>query len=585
MITLSRHLGEFSEHLISIPEFLDERLTESLLGFQGYLHHRAERIAAHLQYSFMGKLTIFQYIEQVMKEMLRHVSSIGAALSKFVRNGVTAIQNAQMKSQDRLQNMSTVATFLSAVTASAMTYDMSQEHLKTVAMGLWISSLILSITSAINAQLAMHLVASICLDHTPLLCLIGSVIAFSAGLVVFTFAAKLALPVKIWVGIMTGVTSLVLIAAIIWELVEWWRQDYGAAEENPGDSEPLLGTPVPQHPWIPWKSTKKLGAEARDRLWAGTLTVAVTLRQSWRRLITGPSKTDQSGLDGHGHNLEDVHTSMEGSGRNDSTGQNLVSTTFLTPDSFDESHKSDPSDRTPASPNRSKFQNAAHALAKDEKLREIVSALSQEGHCVSRRDELKHLRPVRRLRIFHAAGEDIHFSPDGTRLAVSGVDESLAIWEVGKYHEKLQTIPCPVGRFAWSPDSSHIVIMEKDGLAVWNNDSGLKVRKTEKPVGVVAWLQSSSDFIAVIDNVLHIFDKQGRDACIVPAELPLRVHDVASIMHQKPAPYGFVLVVGTFRDEDPMGDSISSAKKDGKRPSGSFAERWLMGKLIQGLRV
>lgn len=48
MKTLSKQLKKFLETLRSIPEFLDEPLTDALLGFQEWLHHRAERIASHL---------------------------------------------------------------------------------------------------------------------------------------------------------------------------------------------------------------------------------------------------------------------------------------------------------------------------------------------------------------------------------------------------------------------------------------------------------------------------------------------------------------------------------------------------------
>ncbi|KAG8974260.1 hypothetical protein FRC05_007684 [Tulasnella sp. 425] len=516
MKNLSIQLKRFLDNLHSIPEFSDEPLMDALLGFHEWLHYRAERIAFHLDSPSRRNLTVRQYIEQAMNEMSLQVSKMEAALSGFVEHGVTSIQNAQKKSQDRLQNMSTVATFLSAVTATTVQYPMSQEHLETAVMGLWISSLILSIASAINAQLAIHwrasmyrsprnalpVFASICLDHTPLLCLVGSVLAFSAGLVVWTFAAKLALSVKISVGTITGVTFFVLIAAIIWEIMEWWRQDPTDTEEYLDAPESPSGTPVLEYPWRSWESAKDVGAEIRSRMLGGTLNVVATLRQSWRRLIrfiTGNSNADPSQFilpqDNPNRKGDAIFPSIEGTRKNGIAGQELASTWSLTSISSDESDKSDTPEWEPMTPNssgplhgrrngplsplqttsptRSKFQNAGRALMKDERTREIVAIQSQDRpeYCILRRNELQNLRPVLRLPIFHAPGHDIHFSPDGTRLAVSRLNQSLAIWEVGKYHEKPQTMPSPIGRFAWSPDGSHIVVIKEDGLNIWNKDS------------------------------------------------------------------------------------------------------------------
>lgn len=453
---------------------------------------------------------------------------------------------------------------------------------------------------------ALPVFASICLDHTPLLCLVGSVLAFSAGLVVWTFAAELALSVKISVGTITGVTFFVLIAAIIWEIMEWWRQDPTDAEEYLDDPESPSGTPVLEYPWRSWESAKDVGAEIRSRMLGGTLNVVATLRQSWRRLIcfiTGNSNADPSQFslpqDNPTRKGDTIFPSIEGTRKNGFAGQELASTWSLNSISSDESDKSDtpewelmtPNSSGPlhgrrngslsplqtTSPTRSKFQNAGRALMKDERSREIVAIQSQDRpeYCILRRNELQNLHPVLRLPIFHAPGHDIHFSPDGTCLAVSRLNQSLAIWEVGKYHEKPQTMPSPIGRFAWSPDGSHIVVIKEDGLNIWNKDSGNIGVKTPKPVGVVAWLRSSSYFIAVIDNTLHILDPRSGKLCN-SLQLHLQVHDVASIIKREQAQYDFVFILATFRDEDPVSGSTTITKKHGKRPNGTFAERWVM---------
>ncbi|KAG8925021.1 hypothetical protein FRC01_010780 [Tulasnella sp. 417] len=240
MESLSDRLADFLEALRAIQEFSDEPLTDALLNLQEWSHYRAGRIGMHIDPLPRDKIKILLYIEQAMKEMSVHVSKLKAALSDFIEQGVKAIQNSEKKSQARLQNMSTVATFLSAVTATTMQYPMGETRVKTAnaVLGLWISSLILSIASAINAQVAIHwranmyrspwntlpLLASICLDHTPLVCLVLAVLAFSAGLVAWTVAADLAPAVRVCAESMTGATFLVLFTAILWEAREWTKE-------------------------------------------------------------------------------------------------------------------------------------------------------------------------------------------------------------------------------------------------------------------------------------------------------------------------------------------------------------------------
>lgn len=93
-----------------------------------------------------------------MLEMGDYLDKAGNALTLFAKDGVPAIRDAQKRSQERLQNMSTVATFFSAVTATTFQYTAGEQDspLGQVVRTLWVSSLILNITSAINSQLAMH---------------------------------------------------------------------------------------------------------------------------------------------------------------------------------------------------------------------------------------------------------------------------------------------------------------------------------------------------------------------------------------------------------------------------------------------
>ncbi|CAE6500502.1 unnamed protein product [Rhizoctonia solani] len=101
---------------------------------------------------------------------------------------------------------------------------------------LWISSLIFSIASAINSQLAYRWSVaiyrsprcyvpwwvSVWIARTPLFFLVGSVIAFSVGICVFTYSSGQARSVSAAVTSFTVVTSSALLCVGFWFALERW---------------------------------------------------------------------------------------------------------------------------------------------------------------------------------------------------------------------------------------------------------------------------------------------------------------------------------------------------------------------------
>lgn len=107
---------------------------------------------------------------------------------------------------------------------------------------------------------------SVCLDHAPLFCLVGAVLAFSAGLVGWTIAASLALPVKICAATMTCTTFLILFTIIIWETREWWHQRNKKATETSVDTESTPEMEALHSRWQKWKSGGKAGEEKHGHI-------------------------------------------------------------------------------------------------------------------------------------------------------------------------------------------------------------------------------------------------------------------------------------------------------------------------------
>lgn len=129
--------------------------------------------------------------------------------------------------------MSAVGVFFSGVNATTIqySYQLTPSTLSRAINLLWMLSLVFSIASAINSQIANHWGAAgyrspqayvpkfvaLWMTHTPLLLLGLSVIAFSTGLVCFSFqvfGSHLFIPLV--TALSTSVTSCALITVGLW---------------------------------------------------------------------------------------------------------------------------------------------------------------------------------------------------------------------------------------------------------------------------------------------------------------------------------------------------------------------------------
>lgn len=236
MEILAKDLHEFLDRLNDVPEFTDEAVNASITAFEDDLKYRASCLR-----EFEGQLrfvAVARYINDLSEDLGDHMDRMKDSLDTFIEVGVPTIRFSQKHTATGLQNLSTVATFFSGVTATTLQFSFEDNStaLGSLVNGLWISSLVFSIASAINSQLAYHWRAAqyrsprayvpwwvaIWITRTPLFFLVGSVIAFSTGLCLFTYSSHQTAAVSVVITTFTIVTSSALLCVGLWFASERW---------------------------------------------------------------------------------------------------------------------------------------------------------------------------------------------------------------------------------------------------------------------------------------------------------------------------------------------------------------------------
>lgn len=193
----------FLDCLNEFPEFTDEGVNTSITSLEGDLKYWASCLRAYeTQFKYPA---VQRYLHDLTSEMGEHLDSITSSLQIFIEIGVPTIRFAQKHAAANLLNLSTVATFFSAVTATTMQFSFDQVDgpLQNSVNGFWFTSLVFSIGAAVNSLLGLtwkqamyrspgHRVpwwVLIWIKRSPLVFLVLSVACFSMGLVLFAYSS------------------------------------------------------------------------------------------------------------------------------------------------------------------------------------------------------------------------------------------------------------------------------------------------------------------------------------------------------------------------------------------------------------
>ncbi|KAI0763501.1 WD40 repeat-like protein [Trametes elegans] len=226
----------FLDCLNEFPEFTDEAVNSAVLALEGDLKYWASCLKAYEgQFKYPA---VQRYLHDLGSEMGEHLDNITASLSVFIEIGVPTIRFAQKHASQNLLNLSTVATFFSAVTATTMqfSFDMTDGPLANAVNSFWFTSLVFSIGAAVNSLLGVtwkqamyrspgHRVpwwVLIWIKRSPLAFLVLSVACFSIGLVLFAYSSHQHQITCTLTTVFSACSIVGLAAVSIWFASERW---------------------------------------------------------------------------------------------------------------------------------------------------------------------------------------------------------------------------------------------------------------------------------------------------------------------------------------------------------------------------
>ncbi|KAG6901760.1 hypothetical protein C0995_008235 [Termitomyces sp. Mi166 len=233
---LAKAIRTFSNCLNEFPEFTDEAVNTSMSEFEGDLEYWASCLK-----EYAGQFrhqSVQRYVHDLSSEMGEHIDTITSTLSMFIEVGVPTIRFAQKHGATNLLNLSTVATFFSAVTATTMqfSFNLSRNNMSDAVNCFWFASLVFSIAAAVNSLLGLTWKQAmyrspgdrvpwwvlIWIKRSPLVFLVVSVACFSIGLCLFAYASGQAPVTSTLTTIFTAITSFGLAAVSAWFASERW---------------------------------------------------------------------------------------------------------------------------------------------------------------------------------------------------------------------------------------------------------------------------------------------------------------------------------------------------------------------------
>ncbi|THH28595.1 hypothetical protein EUX98_g5601 [Antrodiella citrinella] len=607
----------FLDCLNEFPEFTDEAVNSSILSLEGDLKYWSSCLRAYEgQFKFPA---VQRYLHDLSAEMSEHVDSITSSLSIFIEVGVPTIRFAQKHAAANLLNLSTVATFFSAVTATTLqfSFDTTGTPLADSVNAFWFTSLVFSIGAAVNSLLGLtwkqamyrspgHRVpwwVLIWIKRSPLVFLVLSVACFSIGLVLFTYSSNQSRVTSTVTTVFSACSCFGLAAVSTWFASERWIYNQHKGTKWLADALSETKIQLYATPGIAWFIHQPRAAARRVAYWSRRRTsdagdFFISLRNSTVQVLR--VRREGSTVDDREKN-ESIASPMPMSfspepmspsspmspyGRPSDTMTTLPTIAESTTlDGYDQhASKSDVGLSDPASAGRLRLRQvvksvitmgrtATTAFSVPQRQRTTSSdgtrkqteppALLKSSRVAALVPKLKSLETTQDLAAHSALVRHMQFSPNGKFLATSSWDRTSVIFRVGNPFTSHRVLAHPqgfVGQVAWSPSGTTLLTKLGRGVKLWTEEGVCK--KTidrKKSVQSVAWLPGGEAFLSVEGDSVTKLDLSGNVLDQYHFER-MMVHDVAVTQDSHR-----MLVVGSL-----------TASQDGLHPSKSRAEKQII---------
>ncbi|KAE9402799.1 WD40 repeat-like protein [Gymnopus androsaceus JB14] len=536
----------------------------SISSFEGDLKYWASCLNS---YSGLFRYPAVQrYVQDLGVEMGEHIDSITSTLSMFIEVGVPTVRWAQKQSATNSLNLSTVATFLSAVTATTLQFSYQLNNLSGTAVNIfWFLSLVFSIAAAVNSILGLtwkqtiyrsprHQVpwwVLIWIEHFPLVFLVLSVACFSIGLCLFTYASGQRSIVATITTVFTGFTTFGLAAVSAWFASERWaftnQKSLGDVLIQVNESFLKLSgiALVGQRLHQSFKWVSRLTPNARTKA-QRVRSIAENIISSdgekvgdienWLPMtmlsedenmapsMMGHRRTSETGasspLDSPamsstmGSATPSSPPNTPSSPTSPSIGKQLWKNAFRTVRT--NSGSSSPMGAGPRSPNRQRTASST-LLSSDRKhmMSEAPVKAIVRSRIAALLPKLKCLEPTQDLACHQALVRHLQFSPDGKFLATSSWDRTSVILRVENscvtHYRTLAHAKGFVGQVAWSPTGHLLLTKRNRDVQVWTQD-GVCQRTIDRPAYVesITWFPGGEAFLSVEGSKVAKMDLKGK---------------------------------------------------------------------------
>ncbi|KAL5521225.1 hypothetical protein ACEPAG_9148 [Sanghuangporus baumii] len=212
------------------------------------LHNRLKKAAEQLYASVAPTdEELRSQIQMHLTFLIKRIDMLREDLNSYCDKAIPIISSEQEVRSTRYLNLTTISTFLSAVTAIFLPISAEQPDgaLNIAVNTLLFASLTFSIASAINSLLTVswsksivhspyfHLpvLANVCLNSGPMFSLITSATLFVAGLCLFVFSSGQHPVTSLMTVVFAGLYTLCLLALGAWLITEKWRFHHRAPPE------------------------------------------------------------------------------------------------------------------------------------------------------------------------------------------------------------------------------------------------------------------------------------------------------------------------------------------------------------------